>query len=680
MKINSTLTFFIKFGLKNNLKKMENNTNTGHPKGLYLLFVTEMWERFSYYGMRAIFTLFMVNALMFDKSLASTVYGNYTGLVYLTPLIGGYVADRYWGNRRSIFVGGIMMAIGQFFMFLAGSFYTDVSLASTLMFTGLGFLIFGNGFFKPNISTMVGQLYNEGDKRVDAAFTIFYMGINLGAFFAPLITGGLGEVYDKDGLIVPGMFKWGFLAACIGMIISTVVFEVLKNKYIVDPSGNPIGTKPEKVVVEKKDKEPLNIGKLVQWALISMILFVAFKGLMGLDLIGAFIYTLCIIAPASIITDKSLTKEEKQKIWVIFIIAFFVIFFWSAFEQAGASLTFFAQEQTDRNIFNYEVPSSYFQSINAVAIVIFAPIFALIWTKLGANNREPSSPVKQSLGLFLLAVGYFIIAIGVKDLDPSVKVSLFWLVTLYTVHTFGELCLSPIGLSMVVKLAPVRFASLLMGVWFLSTATANKFAGDLSSLYPEEVKLERTINVSEFDYKDVNSTEIVKMKSIDSNFVKNLASKYKNNTADLSLLSDNFKEEKEPTFVEGFKNKLFGIEAKEKQDSLLSFGIGTEAKTKASDFTLKLIVGSKPKFHFAHFLNKEGNKLSIIKYEAGKKGEEDSKVIEVWNIKPEKPSFLGMKIENLYNFFMIFVFMAGTASVILFLLSKRLLVMMNGVK
>jgi POT family proton-dependent oligopeptide transporter len=659
---------------------MENNTNTGHPKGLYLLFVTEMWERFSYYGMRAIFTLFMVNALMFDKSLASTVYGNYTGLVYLTPLIGGYVADRYWGNRRSIFVGGIMMAIGQFFMFLAGSFYTDVSLASTLMFTGLGFLIFGNGFFKPNISTMVGQLYSEGDKRVDAAFTIFYMGINLGAFFAPLITGGLGEVYDKDGLIVPGMFKWGFLAACIGMVISTVVFEVLKNKYIVDPNGKPIGTKPEKVVVEKKDKEPINIGKLVQWALISMILFVAFKGLMGLDLIGAFIYTLCIIAPASIITDKSLTKEEKQKIWVIFIIAFFVIFFWSAFEQAGASLTFFAQEQTDRNIFNYEVPSSYFQSINAVAIVIFAPIFALIWTKLGANNREPSSPVKQALGLFLLAVGYFIIAIGVKDLDPSVKVSLFWLVTLYTVHTFGELCLSPIGLSMVVKLAPVRFASLLMGVWFLSTATANKFAGDLSSLYPEEVKLERTINVSEFDFKDVNATEIVKMKSIDSNFVKDLASKYKNNTADLSLLSDNFKAEKEPTFVEGFKNKLFGIEAKEKQDSLLSFGIGAKAKTKVSDFTLKLIVGSKPKFHFSHFQNKEGNKLTIIKYEAGKKGEEDSKVIEVWNIKPEKPSFLGMKIENLYNFFMIFVFMAGTASVILFFLSKRLLVMMHGVK
>ncbi len=659
---------------------MENKIESAHPKGLYLLFVTEMWERFSYYGMRAIFTLFMVNALMFDKSLASTVYGNYTGLVYLTPLIGGYVADRYWGNRRSIFVGGIMMAIGQFFMFLAGSFYTDVSLASTLMFTGLGFLIFGNGFFKPNISTMVGQLYNEGDKRVDAAFTIFYMGINLGAFIAPLVTGGLGEVYDQDGLIVPGMFKWGFLAACIGMIISTIVFELLKNKYIVDPNGKPIGVKPEKVIEEKKEANPMNVGSIAQWASISLLLFVAFKGFMGLDLIGAFIYTLCLIAPASIITDKSLTKEEKQKIWVIFIIAFFVIFFWSAFEQAGASLTFFAQEQTDRHIFGTEIPSSYFQSINAIAIVIFAPLFALIWTKLGANNREPSSPVKQALGLFLLAVGYFIIAIGVKDIDPSLKVSLFWLVTLYTVHTFGELCLSPIGLSMVVKLAPVRFASLLMGVWFLSTATANKFAGDLSSLYPEEVKLERSIKISGFDFKAADSTQTVKLATIDSNFVKDLGLNYKNNVADISLLSDDFKEEKEPGFVEGVKNRLFGIEAKEKTDSLISININSDAKSKVSDFTLKLIVGSKPKFNFAHFLNKQGNKLAIIKYEKGKKGDKDSKVIEIWNIKPEKPAFLGMKIENLYNFFMIFVFMAGTASVILFLLSKKLLVMMHGIK
>lgn len=662
-------------------QSLENaGTQKGHPKGLYLLFVTEMWERFSYYGMRAIFTLFMVNALMFDKSLASTVYGNYTGLVYLTPLIGGYVADRYWGNRRSIFVGGVMMAIGQFFMFLAGSFYTDAGFATTLMFAGLGFLIFGNGFFKPNISTMVGQLYEEGDKRVDAAFTIFYMGINLGAFFAPLITGSLGEVYDKEGLIVPQMFKWGFLAACIGMVISTVVFELLKNKYIVSPSGKPIGAKPEKVVVEKAEKEPMNIGKIAQWFGISAILFVAFKGLMGLDLIGAFIYTLCIVAPASIITDKSLTREEKQRIWVIFIIAFFVIFFWSAFEQAGASLTFFAQEQTDRHIFGLEIPSSYFQSINAVAIVIFAPIFAIIWTKLGNAGKEPSSPVKQSLGLFLLAVGYLIIAIGVKDIDPSLKVSLFWLVTLYTVHTFGELCLSPIGLSMVVKLAPVRFASLLMGVWFLSTATANKFAGDLSSLYPEEVKLERTIDMKEFDFSGLNAEKAVAIKDVDSNFVKENEKLAGGKVVDVKLLSDNFKKEKEPTFAEGFKRKLFGIEPKEKRDSLLSVSIIGDAKTKISEHTMKLIVGSKPKFHFAHFLSKDETKMVVLKYEVTPGKDPDSKVMEVWNLKPEKPSFLGVKIDSLYHFFMIFVFMAGSASIILFLLSSRLIKMMHGVR
>ena len=658
---------------------MEATPQKGHPKGLYLLFFTEMWERFSYYGMRAIFTLFMVNALVFDKSLSSTIYGNYTGLVYLTPLIGGYVADRYWGNRRSIFVGGIMMAIGQFFMFLAGTFYTEVGLATMLMFTGLGFLIFGNGFFKPNISTMVGQLYPEGDKRVDSAFTIFYMGINLGAFIAPLVCGGLGEVYDKGGLIVPAAFKWGFLAACIGMIISIISFELLKNKYIVSPTGEAIGTKPKKVVhTEENPKKKISLQQIMVWALISFLLFVLFKGFVGLDLIGAFIYTACIVAPASIITDKSLTKVEKQKIWVIFIIAFFVIFFWSAFEQAGASLTFFAQEQTDRHLFGAEIPASFFQSINAVAIVIFAPIFAIIWTKLGKKNREPASPIKQALGLFLLAVGYLIIALGVKDLDPSVKVSLFWLVTLYTVHTFGELCLSPIGLSMVVKLAPVRFASLLMGVWFLSTATANKFAGDLSSLYPEEVKLEESAIASKFQFHSTDAAQDKEVE-IDSNYVVALAASHPNSIATLSLESDDDPKPKDPTFIEGLKLNLFG--AKEpKTDSLLALTPVKASKTEVSEFQLKQIVGSDPKFAYAKFYSEDGGKLYILKNTVGKKGEKDSNVIEVWNLKPEKPSFLGMKIENLYNFFMIFVFMAGGASVVLFLLSRKLLKMMHGIR
>jgi POT family proton-dependent oligopeptide transporter len=658
---------------------MESSVQKGHPKGLYLLFFTEMWERFSYYGMRAIFTLFMVNALMFDKSLSSTVYGNYTGLVYLTPLIGGYVADRYWGNRRSIFIGGVMMAIGQFFMFLAGSFYTEVGFATTMMFTGLGFLIFGNGFFKPNISTMVGQLYPEGDKRVDSAFTIFYMGINLGAFIAPLVCGTLGEVYDQDGLVVPAAFKWGFLAACIGMIISIISFELLKNKYVVSPTGEPIGTTPKKVVKPVGEKKKLNVKQMLTWAVISLLLFTVFKGLLGFDLIGAFIYTACIIAPASIITDKSLTSVEKQKIWVIFIIAFFVIFFWSAFEQAGASLTYFAQEQTDRSLFGSEIPSSYFQSINAVAIVIFAPIFAIIWTRLGKKDREPSSPVKQALGLFLLAVGYLIIAMGVKDLDPALKVSMFWLVTLYTVHTFGELCLSPIGLSMVVKLAPVRFASLLMGVWFLSTATANKFAGDLSSLYPEEVHMETSVPATKFMFNSMDTT-LTKNVTLDSNYVVAMSKAFPNSVADIKLVSDGFEKEKELGFLDQVVVNLFGSNEKEKADSLLEIKPTTVSKNEVSKFHLKQIVGSEPKFAFAHFLSKDGNTLYVLKNVVGKKGKPDTNTFEVWNLKPKKPMFLGMKIENLYNFFMIFVFMAGGASVVLFLLSKRLLKMMHGVR
>jgi dipeptide/tripeptide permease len=396
-------------------------------------------------------------------------------------------------------------------------------------------------------------------------------------------------------------------------------------------------------------------------------------------LIGAFIYTACIIAPASIITDKSLTAVEKQKIWVIFIIAFFVIFFWSAFEQTGASLTYFAQEQTDRSLFGTEIPSSYFQSINAVAIVIFAPIFAIIWTRLGKKDREPSSPVKQALGLFLLAVGYLIIAMGVKDLDPAVKVSMFWLVTLYTVHTFGELCLSPIGLSMVVKLAPVRFASLLMGVWFLSTATANKFAGDLSSLYPEEVHMETSVPASKFMFNTMDTT-LNRNEMLDSNYVVAIAKAFPNSTAEIKLVSDGFAKPKKLGFGEQVMVNLFGSNEKEKADSLLEIKPLKMAKHEVSKFHLKQIVGSDPKFAFAHFQSKDGNTLYVLKNVVGKKGKPDTNTIEVWNLKPEKPMFLGMKIENLYNFFMIFVFMAGGASVVLFLLSKRLLKMMHGVR
>lgn len=627
------------------------NSSTGHPKGLYVLFVTEMWERFSYYGMRAIFVLFMAKALLFDKSLGSQIYGSYTGLVYLTPLLGGYMADRYWGNRKSIIIGGILMAIGQFFMFIAGSFYQQ-EFAPMVMFVGLGFLIFGNGFFKPNISTMVGQLYPEGDKRVDSAFTIFYMGINLGAFIAPLLCGFLGDTGN------PADFKWGFLAACVGMIVSVILFVMLKNKYIVTPEGVQIGDKPNvsrNVIEANAEKKPFNPKQLYIWGGAFVALFVLFFKVLELDLIGTFIFDLTIVAPGFIISDDSLTKQEKDKIWVIYIAAFFVIFFWAAFEQAGASLTYFAEEQTDRNLFGSIVPASYFQSINAVAIVIFAPIFVWIWGGLGKRNLEPASPFKQALGLFLLAIGYLVIAFGVKGIDPSTKVSMGWLVSLYTIHTFGELCLSPIGLSMVNKLSPARLASLLMGVWFLSTASANKFAGTLSSLYPEEVKIEKSIS---------NETEMAQIEKLSAYMIDTTvwSADPKANTA-LPLVT--------LKTIKSTDNKM---------DSIVSID-SAAATAEISNFHLKLIKMANGNFDRAVLFD-NGSKL--ITHEITEKVVDKVPVkttkVQVWNLKPEKPSFVGISINNLFDFFMVFVFMAGASSVILFFLSKRLLKMMHGVQ
>lgn len=466
------------------------NPPKGHPKGLYLLFVTEMWERFSYYGMRALFMLYMVQALLFDKELASQVYGSYTGLVYLTPLIGGYIADRYWGNRRSIVTGALTMAVGQFLLFLSACYYHEVGLAKYLMFCGLGLLILGNGFFKPNISTMVGRLYRPDDSRKDSAFTIFYMGVNVGSTLAPLICGLIGNTGHPED------FKWGFLAACIGMLLGAAVFRIFMNRYICDPDGNPVGTAParSKETTEKDEKKPSNTDRTVLMVAFTLILTILFSvnwghtsdGVFaGADWIGSLIYATVIVMPIIIITDKSLTRTEQARIGVIYIIAFFVIFFWSAYEQAGASLTFFADEQTDRRIGNWEMPAAYFQSFNPIMIVTLAPVFAAIWSFLGKRGWEPSSPRKQSIGLLLLSLGYLYIAFGVKDIEPGVKVSMAWLTGLYLIHTMGELCLAPIGLSLVYKLSPARFSSLLMGVWYLSTSAANKFAGFLSGFYPE---------------------------------------------------------------------------------------------------------------------------------------------------------------------------------------------------
>jgi proton-dependent oligopeptide transporter, POT family len=436
---------------------------SGHPKGLYFLFFTEMWERFSYYGMRAIFILFMTKVLLLKDADASEIYGSYTGLVYLTPLLGGYLCDKFLGNRRSIIIGGLLMAIGQFFMFLSASAGAEGGIG--IMWLGLTSIIIGNGFFKPNISTMVGQLYPAGDRRIDSAFTIFYMGINLGAFFSPLVCGSMD-------------FKWGFLSACIGMLIGLVAFILFQKKYLISEQGKEIGLPVKK----------LNFQSLLLIAgSIGIVFFMLnFKQMFksNIDVISYFIYGAMVLMPILILTDKSLTKLERNRIIVIFILAFFVIFFWGAFEQAGASLTLFADRQTNRTLFGWEMPASYFQSINPLAVISLAPIFTLIWGFLHTRKMEPSSPHKMAYGLALVALGYVVIAIAVKGLGLGEKVSMWWLVSLYIIHTMGELCLSPIGLSMVSKLAPLRLSSLMMGTWFLANAAANKFAGTLSALIP----------------------------------------------------------------------------------------------------------------------------------------------------------------------------------------------------
>lgn len=662
-----------------NVKEDQMYSDKSHPKGLYVLFVTEMWERFSYYGMRALFVLFMTKALLFDKALGSEIYGSYTGLVYLTPLLGGYMADRYWGNRKSIIIGGVLMAIGQLFMFFAGTYYQEVNIAAPLMFTGLGFLIIGNGFFKPNISTMVGQLYPAGDKRVDSAFTIFYMGINLGAFIAPLLCGYLGDTGNAAD------FRWGFMAACLGMCVSLILFITLKNKYIVTPEGEQIGEKPNSAREVKTNTEatPVNYTAMGIWVAVFGVLLYLFRFQAEMDWIGSFIFALTIAAPGYIITDPTLSKVERQRIWVIYIAAFFVIFFWAAFEQAGASLTYFAEEQTNRELFGETIPTSYFQSINAVAIVIFAPLFVWLWGWLGKKNMEPASPFKQALGLFLLAMGYLVIAFGVKGIDPSTKLSMVWLVSLYTIHTFGELCLSPIGLSMVNKLAPVKLASLLMGVWFLSTAAANKFAGTLSALYPEEVKMEKRYSAK----ADASVMAVFANNTLDTNVWKaDPKGTYALNTASVKTVKA---ADTKTDSVVAFAVNTAGMSDSVKHtcdSACMSSGkcpMHSTAKANISVFHLKVIKSNNKYFDRALLLNDTTlvthDSVDVVTTVNGVKTASKEERLQTWNLKPAKPTFF-VKIETLYDFFMLFVFMAGAASVVLFILSGRLLKMMNGVR
>ena len=475
----------------------ETTVKTGHPKGLWVLFGTEMWERFNFYGMRAILTLFMVNSLMMKEEEASIIYGGFLGLCYLTPMLGGFISDRFFGNRNCIMLGGVMMAIGQMMLFFSASvFSTNLSLANTLMWSALGIIVFGNGFFKPNISSMVGSLYPKQEKsKLDTAFTIFYMEINIGAFLGQFICPLIGDVKDSGGIRDVHAFKWGFLAASIAMILGTAIFFFLKNKYVVTPEGKPIGGLPSghdaaDYEEGESQKAEFSMASIIKAVLIFAVIFFIFNYFTEGDnvvktIIYPIIYASGVSLAALILMDKTLTKVETDRIWVIYIMSFFIIFFWAAFEQAGSSLTFIADNQTDRTfLFGWQMPASMVQIFNGLFVVIFAFPFSVLWDKLRAKNSEPLSTVKQSIGLLLIAVSYFIIAHNVKDLGNTGLLAIKWLILLYLIQTFAELCLSPIGLSLVGKLAPKRFASLAYGVFFISSAAGYALSGTLGSILP----------------------------------------------------------------------------------------------------------------------------------------------------------------------------------------------------
>ncbi|WP_300673276.1 peptide MFS transporter [Soonwooa sp.] len=466
-------------------------SNSSHPKGLWVLFGTEMWERFNFYGMRALLTLFMINSLGIIESETSIIYGGFLALCYLTPMLGGFIADKYLGNRNCIILGGSLMAIGQFVLFSSASLFDqNLDLAKTLLWVSLGIIIFGNGFFKPNISSMVGSLYPKQEKnKLDSAFTIFYMGINLGAFLGQLICPLLGDVKSVDGVRDIHAFRWGFLAASLAMMLGTITFFFLKNKYVVTPEGRPIGGLPKNNTAEDFEEGEAQSAKfssksIIVAVLAFLVLGLAFHFAAGQNVVYSLVYAAGLTLAGLIISDSSITKIERDRILVIYVVSFFVIFFWAAFEQAGSSLTFIADNQTDRNFFGWIMPPSMVQIFNGLFIVAMAVPFSYLWDKLRGVGKEPVSPLKQAMGLVIIAISYFILAHNVKDLGNSGLLAIKWLILLYFLQTCGELCLSPIGLSLVGKLAPKRFASLLYGVFFISNAAGYALAGTLGSIMP----------------------------------------------------------------------------------------------------------------------------------------------------------------------------------------------------
>lgn len=474
-------------------------TFLGHPMGLFVLFAVEMWERFSYYGMRALLVLYLttpgtgMNPLPLGKpegfnpgpgwsdGEASTLYGWYTGLAYLLPIFGGLIADKLIGTHRSMLVGGSVIALGHVALAISGmGGFNGTPVGMSIFIFGLALIVFGTGHFKPSVSVMVGQLYAQGDPRRDGAFTIFYMGINLGAFLCAFVCGTLGRQVG---------WHWGFGAAAIGMLLGLGMYTYFRPRYLAEVGLPPENGKPSlassfvaaAVVLSAVVAGLFHFGVFGQ--IKSLIADIATNALLGWSIIAVLVAG--VLAWVVWFISKN-RPEDRGPVITIFVYIVFNAFFWMAFEQAGSSINLFTDRYTDRNLGGFEVDTTWFQSVNAGLIFMLAPLFAWLWATMGRKKINPSQPVKIALGLLFLSLGFVFMVWGAREAGAGVeqaagvtvaKASMFFILAAYFWHTVGELCLSPTGLSYVTKAAPARFMSLLMGLWFVSSFVANLGGG-----------------------------------------------------------------------------------------------------------------------------------------------------------------------------------------------------------
>jgi proton-dependent oligopeptide transporter, POT family len=440
----------------------------GQPRGLSTLFFTEMWERFSFYGIRPLLVLFMTAALAqggfgFDRATAASIVGLYASSVYLSSLPGGWIADRWLGLQRSIWVGGLFIALGHLSIGLSAFF------AHGVFFLGLIFIVIGTGLLKPNVSATVGDLYPEGGARRDAGFSIFYTGINLGAFLAPLVTGWLGERVD---------WHWGFGSAGVGMLLGLITFRTRAASTL-----GPIGLLPNGSRDEQRRVRNISLAAL---AVILLVAVLALAGVIRINAVAVarnfavIILVLALLYFAYLFFFAGLNGGEKKRVGVIIVLFVFATIFWSAFEQAPTSLNLFARDFTDRHVFGWESPTTWLQAANSVFVIVLAPVFGMVWLAMGKRNRNPSSPAKFSFGLAAAGIGFWIMVMAANRViagGPATRVSMWWLIASYLFQTFGELSLSPVGLSSMTKLAPKKFVGQMMGIWFMADALGNLVAG-----------------------------------------------------------------------------------------------------------------------------------------------------------------------------------------------------------